>query len=158
MAPPPLGLAEDLARPLQVATGKLVVLVYNLLGSSASLQAGHLRIADASVRISDVSFGLPMAMSLLLIGYGFVFGYPLRPVVRLIVILISPLTAVICSAAAVLCTFWLYGDLTREIADVWLRISEWLMLLVAFLLLSLSVRLLNWASVPVRRYPLAYDG
>lgn len=157
MIPPPIAWAEQLAQPLQVATGSLCTWIYGLLGSSASMTGQHLRIGDASMRLNDVCGGLPMAMSLFLISYGFVFGVPLRMSVRLAVLLLSPLSAVVCSALAMVGTFWLYGGLSQETADVWLRVGEWVMLVVAFLLLVALIRALTWASVPVRHYTLAYD-
>jgi len=157
LVPPPIAWAERLAQPLQVATGHLVCWLYSLFGSNASLSGDHLRIGEASLRLTDVCGGLPMAMSLALVSYGFVFGTPLRMSVRLVVLLLSPLSAVLCSALALLATFWLYNDLPLELADVWLRVGEWTMLLVAFLLLVWTIRLLTWASFPVRHYTLAYD-
>lgn len=157
LIPPPIAWAEQLAQPLEIATGSLTVWIYGWLGSTASLNGQHLRIGDASMRLSDVCGSLPMAMSLFLISYGFVFGMPLRMSVRLAVLLISPLSAVVCSALAMVGTFWMYDGLSQEMADVWLRVGEWAMLVVAFLLLVSVIRALTWASVPVRHYTLAYD-
>jgi hypothetical protein len=157
LVPPPIAWAEQLAQPLQVAVGQLTVWVYSGFGWETSLAAQHLRIGPTSVRLVDVCGGLPMALSLFLVSYGFVFGTPLRMSVRLAVLLLSPLSAILCSTVALICTFWLYGDLSLEMADVWLRVSEWLMLMVGFLLLIAAIRMLTWASVPVRRYALAFD-
>lgn len=157
LIPPPIAWAEQLAQPLQIATGSLTCWLYGLFGSTASLNGQHLRIGDASMRLNDVCGGLPMAMSLFLISYGFVFGVPLRMSVRLAVLLVSPLSAVVCSALALLGTFWLFGGMSQEMASMWLRVGEWSMLLVAFMLLVAVIRALTWASVPVRHYTLSYD-
>ncbi len=157
LIPPPIAWAEHLAQPLQVATGSLTCWLYSLVGSTASLNGQHLRIGDASMRLNDVASGLPMALSLFLVSYGFVFGVPLRMSVRLAVLLLSPLSAVVCSALALLGTFWVYGGTSQEMASVWLRLGEWTMLLVAFLLLVALIRALTWASVPVRHFSLSYD-
>jgi hypothetical protein len=98
-----------------------------------------------------------MALSLFLVSYGFVFGTPLRMSVRLGVLLLSPLSAIVCSTVALIATFWLFNDLSVETADVLLRVGEWVMLMVAFLLLIATIRMLSWASVPVRHYSLAFD-
>lgn len=157
LVPPPIAWAEQLAQPLQAATGGLTTWLYGLFGSSASVEGQHLRIGSTSIRLTQVSGGLPMAMSLALVSYGFVFGTPLRMSVRLIVLLLSPLSAVVCSALALISTFWLFRDGPVERADVWLHVGEWAMLLVAFMLLIAAIRLLTWASVPVRHYALAYN-
>lgn len=157
LIPPPIAWAEQLAQPLQVATGSLTCWLYSLVGSTASLNGNHIRIGDASMRLNDVCSGLPMAMSLFLVSYGFVFGVPLRMSVRMVVLLISPISAIVCSALALLGTFWLYGGMSQEMASVWLQVGEWIMLLVAFLLLVGAIRGLTWASVPVRHYTLSYD-
>ncbi|MEM9418251.1 MAG: exosortase/archaeosortase family protein [Planctomycetota bacterium] len=157
LIPPPIAWAEQLAQPLQVATASLTCWMYSLVGSTASLNGNHIRIGDASMRLNDVCRGLPMAMSLFLVSYGFVFGVPLRMSVRLVVLLISPLSAIVCSALALLGTFWLYSGMSQEMAGAWVQVGEWIMLLVAFLLLVGAIRGLTWASVPVRHYTLSYD-
>jgi exosortase len=157
LVPPPIAWAEQLAQPLQAATGNLTAGAYALLGWSASLEAEHLRIGPTSVRMHDVCNGVPMALSLFLVSYGFVFGTPLRMSVRLGVLLLSPLSAIVCSTVALIATFWLFNDLSVETADVLLRVGEWVMLMVAFLLLIATIRMLSWASVPVRHYSLAFD-
>ena len=157
LVPPPIAWAEQVAQPLQVATAGLTTWLYGLLGSTAAVNGQHLRIGNTSVRIADVCAGVPMAMSLALLSYGFVFGTPLRMSVRLVIMLLSPLFAVVCSALALIGTFWVYRGSPVERADVWLHVGEWAMLLVAFLLMVGSIRLLTWASVPVRHYTLAYD-
>ena len=157
LVPPPLAWAEEVAQPLEIASGLLTTATYQLLGFSASLNGLNLRIDQTSVRLADVSAGLPMAMSLFLVSYGFVFGTPLRMSVRLAILLLSPLSAILCSGVALIATFWLFRDLPLEAAEVYLRVSEWLMLMVAFWLLIGGIHLLSWASVPVRRYALAFD-
>lgn len=155
--PPPIAWAEQVALPLQLSTARLTTWLYGLVGSDASVNGQNLRIGNTSVRLADVCGGVPMAMSLALVSYGFVLGVPLRMSVRLAVILLSPLFAIISSALALIGTFWIYQGSTVERADVWLHVGEWLMLLVAFMLLVGSIRLLTWASVPVRHYTLAYN-
>ncbi|MEM9881637.1 MAG: exosortase/archaeosortase family protein [Planctomycetota bacterium] len=157
LIPPPIAQAEAVAQPLQVATGALTTWLYSWMGSTASLDGGHLRIGSASLRLTEVCAGLPMTLSLLLLSYGFVFGTPLRMSARLAVLLLTPMAGIACSALAVVGTFWLYGGVSQERADVVLRLGEWAMLGVSFLLLIGAVRALTWASVPVRRYRLAYD-
>ena len=157
LVPPPLAWAEQIAQPLDIAAGLLTAGVYQLLGASASLNGLNLRLGYTSVRLADVCAGLPMAMSLLLVSYGYVFGVPLRLSVRLAVLLLSPLSAIVCSAVALIATFWLFPNLSLEMAEVCLRVAEWVMLMVAFLLLIAAIRALTWASVPVRRYALAFN-
>ncbi len=157
LVPPPLAWAEWVAQPLDLTAGSLTAEVYRLLGYSTSLNGLNLRIDQTSVRLADVCAGLPMAMSLFLVSYGFVFGTPLRMSVRLVVLLLSPLSAILCSAVALIATFWVFRDRSVEVAEMWLRVTEWIMLLVAFGLLIAGIRALSWASVPVRRYSLAFD-
>lgn len=155
--PPPIAWAEALAEPLQEATARLTCGVYAMLGSTASFENGYLQISGTAIRLADICDALPMAMSLALVTYGFVFGSPLRVSARAALMLTSPLAAVLFNAVALVATFWLWGYMPMESADLWHRVSEWVMLLVAFLSLIGLIRLLTWVSVPVRHYTLAYD-
>jgi hypothetical protein len=160
LTPPPEPLFQQLALPLQIATGELIEFVYSpLLETYTGYDEGMMTINDVPVPMEGVSQGLPMALALFLVAYGYVFGQPLRGSVRAVILLLSPIAAILCSAVAVAATFWVFGldDITFANADRIHMAAEVLMLLVAFLILSAVMRLLIRTALPVRRYTLAYE-
>ena len=96
-----------------------------------------------------------MVFPLILIAYAFSYGLPLRQSVRFLVLFFSPLTALACNVARTLPTIWLYGNKSRDVADMFHEWSGWMMLPIAFFSLMAILKLLRWAMLPVTRYPLA---
>src|SRR3982751_3155361 len=90
-----------------------------------------------------------------LIIYAFSFGLALKNAVRYFVLLMRPLTAIICNVLRTLPLICLYGNGSRHMADRFHDYSGWLMLPIAFLLLLGLIKLLKWAMLPVTRYTLA---
>ena len=79
----------------------------------------------------------------------FAFGTPLRPSVRAMLLVLSPVAAVVCNVIRVVPTVWLYGHYPDTVGPVFHDLSGWAMLAVAFFLLLGFVRMLRWAEVPV---------
>ena len=160
LVPVPVTLAVLIARPIQVFEAESIASLYGLLGVSVQVFSGPgeglVVVGDRTLPIDNVCKGLPTILSLLLTSYGFVFSSPMRATVRLVLLLIAPLIALLCSSIALGGTLWLYdGRSTLVIADLIRALSEWATLLIAFLLIASSLRLLTWASVPIHHYHLA---
>ena len=160
LVPIPATLISLIARPLQLLEAQFISAVYGLFGFSVQIIDGQVSsrvvIGNSSLPIENVCKGLPTTLSLMLICYGFVFSSPMRPVVRVILLAITPLVALLCSALALGGTLWLYGGESALVTADYIRaMSQWATLLIAFLLIAGSVRVLVWASVPVHQYHLA---
>ena len=96
-----------------------------------------------------------MVFGLILVTYAFCFSLPLRNRVRLLILLASPVAAILCNLIRILPTVWVYGSAPVSVAERFHTYSGWLMLAVALLLLLGLVRLLRWAMIPVMRFTLA---
>lgn len=162
LVPVPVTLAQLIATPLQEFEANSIATLYGLIGIEVTVVTNQmpslLIIGDNETKLTlgMVCKGLPTMMSLMLISYGFVFGSPMRPIVRAVLLLIAPLIALLCSALALGGTLWLYdGRSALMTADLIRALSEWVTLLIAFLLIAGALRLLSWASVPVHQYHLA---
>ena len=116
-----------------------------------------LSINGVEVGIAEACNGLRMVFALVLVSGAFAFGNPLRWYVRAIILIASPVSAIFCNVLRLIPTVWLYGYSSSDVAGNFHDISGWCMLLVAFLLLMVIIRLLRWALVPVACYTLAYD-
>ena len=116
---------------------------------------GAVPTARTEVAIAEACNGMRMVFTLFLACYVFAFVTPLRGYVRAIILLASPVTAIVCNVIRLVPTIWVFGHTTPERAEVFHDISGWVMLIVAFLGLTSIVRLLRWAMVPVSPFTLA---
>jgi len=107
------------------------------------------------VMIVEACNGMRMVFSLFLVSYAFSFGLPLRNTVRFIVLLASPITAIICNVIRIVPNAYAYGYVSRDVGDLLHRYLGWLMLPVSFLILLGVIKLLRWAMVPVMKFSLA---
>ena len=160
LVPVPATLAALIAKPIQLFEAESIAALYGLLGVSVKVLnspgTSQVVVGQTAIPLDNVCKGLPTILSLMLISYGFVFGSPMRPVVRGTLLVIAPIIALVCSSIALGGTLWLYdGRSTLMAADLIRAASEWATLLLAFLLIAGSLRLLTWASVPVHQYHLA---
>lgn len=163
LVPVPFTLAVLIAKPIQLFEAQSIAMLYGLFGvsvevftSASSPGASRLIVSDTSLPLGSVCKGLPTMMSLMIISYGFVFGSPMRPLVRASLLLIAPVIALLCSALSLAGTLWLYnGPWELVTADLIRSMSQWVTLLIAFLLIAGALRLMGWASVPVHQYHLA---
>ncbi len=165
LVPIPRLVCDEIELPVKAATIELTATIYDSIGMDVHVQPPDvarqppmLLIKGESLVRHDAYHGLPMVFDLFLVSWAFVFGSPLRPSVRVIILMLSPVSAIVCGAAGLIATYWVYGNpLLLAQADIVHEVGAWLMLIVAFLLLTAVIRALAWASVPVRAYTLAYD-
>ncbi len=162
LVPVPYTLAALIATPFQLFEAYVIASLYGVFGVGVEVfchnpgGARRLVVGSTSLPLDTACKGLPTMLSLLLISYGFVFGSPMRPLVRASLLLISPVVALLCSALALGGTLWLYdGRSALMTADLIRALSEWATLLLAFLLIAGALRVMVWASVPVHQYHLA---
>lgn len=160
LVPVPYTLATLLAGPVQEIEAHTIAAIYGSFGMGVevfcSATTNRIVVGGRALPLESVCKGLPTIMSLMLICYGFVFGSPMRPLIRASMLLLAPIVALLCSALALGGTLWLYdGQWALVTADLISAISQWVTLLIAFLLIAGTVRVLSWASVPVHQYHLA---
>lgn len=160
LVPVPETLVALIADPIQLFEAQFIAMIYGLFGIGVQIfespGSSRMLVSGKTLPLESVCKGLPTIISLLLICYGFVFGSPMRPLVRLSLLVITPFIALLCSAMALGGTLWLYdGHSALVTADFVIAMSQWVTLLIAFLLIAATVRLLSWASVPVHQYHLA---
>jgi exosortase len=155
LAPIPGTIRQQIALPLQSQTAKIAQTLLDVMGVQTELSGNQLSINHVPVTIVEACNGMRMVFPLFLITYAFSFGLPLKNAVRYFVLLMSPVTAIICNVLRTLPLIWLYGNGSRHVADRFHDYSGWLMLPIAFLLLLGLIKLLKWAMLPVTRYTLA---
>jgi exosortase len=157
VVPVPARVRQRVAVPLQTATARVTEKVLDLTGKDVDRTGNLLRINNVDVAIAEACNGMRMTFALMLVSFTFAFTTPLRPYVRLLIIALSPLSAVLCNVIRLVPTVWVYGQFSQDTAERFHDLSGWVMLFVGFLLLMGVIRLLRWMLVPVTIFRLAYD-
>lgn len=159
LVPLPGPLIEAASGPMNLAAAKVACGVFEVFGVGAGVDGRTLFIERgpgdwAPVALSETAQAFPIAVMLLVVCYAFVFSSPLRPAVRLAVLLLCPVAAVFSCAGVLVATLLFLSP--GQAGWAWSQIGgQWLMMSVAFALLMGLIRLLSWAAVPVRRFSLA---
>ena len=142
-----------LAEPLQRATALATQSVAEVIGIPIERFGSLLTVNGQEVAIAEACNGMRMVFTLFLACYLFAFVTPLRTWVRVLIIVLTPLVAIICNIIRLVPTVWMYGQGSDEAASAFHDISGWVMLVLAFLMLKSSVEVLRWAGVPVEPEP-----
>ncbi len=157
LVPVPGTIRQGIAWPLQTATAQVTHALLETLGVPIELNGNTLMINGQSVAVAEACNGMRMVFALVMVSYAFAFSMPLRNSVRAVVLLASPLAAMVCNIIRLIPTVWFYGYASKGFATKFHDISGWIMLPVAFFMLLGIIRALRWALVPVARFNLAYQ-
>jgi exosortase len=137
------------ALPLQRITATVTQSVAEMLGMEVQRRANLLTVNGFDIAVVEACNGMRMVFSLFLACYVFAFVTPLRGSVRLLVLLASPIVAVVSNVIRLVPTVWMFGHVSRGAANTFHDASGWAMLVVAFLGLLGIVGILRWAGVNV---------
>ncbi len=157
LVPVPGMIRQEIALPLQNASAHMTQAVFAMFGMAVDRTGNALSINGQELLIAEACNGLRMVFALSLVSYAFAFGIPLRGYVRALVLLASPVLAVLANGIRLIPTVYLYGYASMEVADGFHGASGWMMLVLAFAMLMGILIALRWALVPVTEYTLAYD-
>lgn len=157
LIPMPPSYAHTVGTPIQIVVAQSAATMLQAAGQSASFHHETIALGGEAINIIALADSLPMVLTVLLVAYGFVFGLALRTSVRLVILAVAGPLAIGCHAVGVAVAGLLVITTGTDQAGEFVRPSAWLMFPVAIVLIIGLMRLLVWASVPVRRYTLAYD-
>ena len=107
-----------------------------------------------STAVSQVGNLVALFLALCMVLYAFAFSRPWRWSVRAVILGLAPVAAVLCGTVALVVMAWVLGRLTPP-TQVLVPISGGGMLAVGLTVLAVLIRVLAWASVPLRLYPRA---
>jgi exosortase len=136
------------AYPLQTVTAHATQTLGEMLGMSVDRTGNLLSINGNNVAIAEACNGMRMIFTLLLVCYTFAFTTALPGFVRVLVLLGSPLMAVVCNVIRLVPTVYMFGHASKGAAEAFHEAAGWVMLLVGYLLLMGGVRLLRWIADP----------
>lgn len=149
LVPVPGAIRQELAMPLQTLTAAAAQFVFELLAVRVTRVGNTLSYNGETMLVAEACNGMRMMFALVLVAYAFAFGTPLRPSVRVALIVLSPIAAVFCNVIRVVPTVLLTGHYPDSAGPLFHDLAGWAMLAVSFLLLMGFIRMLRWADVPV---------
>ncbi len=149
LVPVPAMIRQRIAIPMQTYTASASEFFFELLALPVMRSGNVLTYNGQDVAVAEACNGMRMVFALLLVTYAFVFATPLRPSVRVLILLLSPVAAIGCNVLRLIPTVYLYGHYPDTWGPTFHDFSGWVMLMLAFALLMGLVRLLQWAEVPV---------
>ncbi|MEM9372305.1 MAG: exosortase/archaeosortase family protein [Planctomycetota bacterium] len=157
LIPIPGAIRLLIAGPLQNATARVTRVVLESMGHWVERSGNMLLINEREVAVHEACNGMRMVFALVLVSYAFAYTVPLRNSVRVMILVLSPIAAIVCNVFRLTPTVLLYGYADERIADWFHAGAGWAMLPLAFLILMGITRSLRWALVPTYRFTLAHQ-
>ncbi|WP_200761600.1 exosortase/archaeosortase family protein [Poriferisphaera corsica] len=149
MVPIPGQIRTQISVPMQTYTAAIAQFFSVLIGMTVERSGNVMSYNGIEVAVAEACNGMRMIFALLLVSFAFAFGTPLRTWVRIVIILLSPVIAVICNVIRLIPTVYVYGQYSEGVAEAFHDYSGWFMLLVALGMMFGIVHLLNWLQLPV---------
>ena len=143
----------ELRRMIAVGLQGMAVFVTNdvleIVGVPSERHGNMIMIRGSPILVGEACDGMRMVMALALTYFTFVFSVPLKLVMRLLLLVISPLVAIACNLVRLIATALAYAYSTPELAESVHDVAGWFMLPLAIFILLGLVRLLRWMDLPV---------
>jgi exosortase len=155
LLPVPGTVRAQIAIPLQSIAAQVTHQSLEIFGFEAARMGNLLLINGQQVAVAEACNGMRLVFSLTIVVFAFAFSVPLRPGVRILLLLLSPMIALIANIIRLIPTSVMYGVTTVDNAERFHDISGWVMLPLALFGLLGIMRLLKWLELPVTSYRLA---
>ncbi len=150
LVPVPGMIRQEIAIPLQSISATITRFLYELVGLTITQTGNQLHFNGQPILIAEACNGMRMVFALLLVSYAIAFSAPYRLPVRILLILLSPLLAIVCNVIRLVPTVYLYGQ-SQEWGDLFHTVSGWAMVVVAYVLVMGVLGALRWLDVPLER-------
>ncbi|HBS29687.1 MAG TPA: hypothetical protein DEB06_09620 [Phycisphaerales bacterium] len=155
LMPIPGRLRQAISIPLQEATARVTEWILEIAAVPITRSGNLLSINGNEVAVAEACNGMRMVAALGLVTFAFVFSFPMRNGARLLILLFSPLIALLVNVIRLIPTVLMYGYAGADAADLFHDVSGWVMLFVGLALLWGLLWLLRWLQIPVSRYAFA---
>ncbi len=153
--PVPGRFRQHVAIPLQHASAYVTEHVFYLFDVGIVRNGILLELNGRQVAVAEACNGMRMVSALALITFAFVFSVPMRGSVRILLLILSPLIALVVNIIRLIPTTLAYGYAAPETADLVHDVGGWAVLGLALGILWLCLIVLRWLEVPIDPYPVA---
>lgn len=150
VVPPPGQIRGPLTRNLMLVTAQATEILYSSFAVDIQRTGNLLMVNGHEVAVVEACNGARMVFSLGLVVWGFAFTRPMRPLERALILLATPLLALVANVGRLIPTVWLFGHAEPATAERFHDLSGWLILLLAFGLLVGLLKAVRWALAPTR--------
>lgn len=144
-----------IAEPLQTMATVVTHEFLNIFGVASVRSGNLLEIHGQQVAVGEACNGMRMVFALALVVFAFVFSTPFKFSTRVLLLVLSPLVALVCNVIRLIPTSLIYGYGDPDSAEMFHDLAGWLMLPVALMLLLGVLRLVRWLQLPVMSWRLA---
>lgn len=155
LVPVPGVVRQEIAIPLQKMATSITHASLEMFGVAATRDGNVLIINGEEVAVGEACNGMRMVFALTLVVYAFAFGTPLRWSTRIVLLILSPITALICNVIRLVPTSLVYGYASSRTAELFHDAAGWIMLPIALFLLLGVLRTFKWLEIPVKSFRLA---
>ncbi len=154
LVPVPGQIRQQIAIPMMTYTAGATHFVFELLGLGVERNGNLLSYNGNDVTVAEACNGMRMIFVLVLVSYAAAFSMPMRAYVRVLILLLSPATAIICNVIRLVPTVLFFGMAPdAEWPHLFHDLSGWVMIGVAYVLVMAVVQLLKWLDLPVEPAP-----
>lgn len=154
LLPVPGRIRRPIANTLQDASAQATEFLLDIFAVPVVRSGNLLTINGYEVAVAEACNGMRMVAALALVSFAFVFSVPMRWNIRILILLISPIIALIVNVIRLIPTVLMYGYSTEDRAQLFHDISGWAMLVLAIGMLWSLLGLLRWLEVPINPIPL----
>ncbi len=149
LVPVPLRVRMAVALPMEQWTARLTQAAGETVGVDIGRSGNQLSVGGVDVCVAEACNGLRLVFTLALACYVATFCRPYKAWVRAAVLAATPAVAVGCNVVRLVPTVWVFGHYPAATAERFHDAAGWVMLVVAFGILTGSCRLLEWVGVSV---------
>jgi exosortase len=158
MLPVPGRVRGEIAQPLQQYSAQATHWLLGVFDVPVARSGNVLVINAQEVAVAEACNGMRMVSALGLVAFAFVFSVPMRNSVRLLILVLSPLLALLVNIIRLVPTVLMYGYADNQgMADLFHDLSGWASLFVALGLLWMVLALIRWVEIPIAPYAVAED-
>ena len=153
IVPIPGSLRNSVSLPLQSLASEVTATILGTVGVPANRVGNLIEINGTAVAVGEACNGMRLLVPLGLVIYAFVFSLPLKPAVRLMLIVSSIPVALACNVLRLVPTSLAYGYMPEH-AEFVHDVGGWVMIPAAIAVLLGLLRLVAWLDIPVSRWRL----
>jgi len=157
LIPMPPTFRQAISLPLQTVNAYTTEDILTVLGVPVTRSARQLTVNGHDISIVEACNGLRLFFSLVMVSYLVAFFMSLKLYVRVLLVVLSPVSAILCNIVRLVPTALFYGYSSAAVGEGFHEGAGWGMLVVGFVLNFTVVWALRWALVPVSPFTLARD-
>lgn len=151
LTPLPPSVVNEMASPLMDIAAVATEGVLTTLSVPVERTGNLLTINGVETTVEEACAGIRGIWALTLVAVAFAFASPFKWWVRALVLLTSPLLALLCNVIRLVPTVWVYGNYSTEAADTFHDLAGWAVLFVGYMLLTGMTALMEFVGIPINR-------